>query len=144
VQICRGEFEWTTKALIDTGSPHTVFDRAAADAVGVDFNHKKPVRRRHQLAGAERWAQTENVEMHLVNTPFDNIWWNAEVDFLLDDWEMPFGLLGQEGFLDKWVVTFYRYRNYFLIQTMSDYEEAMPVDVFEEFQKGFDGWDRPD
>lgn len=111
--------------------------------MGVDFNHKKPARRRHRLAGAERWAQTEYVEMHLVNTPFDNIWWNAEVDFLLDDWEMPFGLLGQEGFLDKWVVTFYRYRNYFVIQTMSDYEEKMPVDVFEEFQKGFDGWDRP-
>src|ERR1700722_10773799 len=32
VQICRGEFDWTAKALIDTGSPHTIFDRAAADA----------------------------------------------------------------------------------------------------------------
>jgi hypothetical protein len=108
------------------------------------LNIGTPSRRLHRLAGSERWAQTEYVDMRLVNTPFDDIWWQAEVDFLLDDWDMPYGILGQEGFLDKWVVTFYRYRTYFVIQTMSDFEATIPVDQFEEFQKRFDGWDRPD
>lgn len=31
--------DWTLRALIDTGAPITVFDRGAADAVGVRFGY---------------------------------------------------------------------------------------------------------
>ena len=31
----------------------------------------------------------------------DNISWETEVEFLLAEWEMRFGILGREGFLDR-------------------------------------------
>jgi hypothetical protein len=69
--------------------------------------------------------------------------WETEIDFILADWDMPFGLLGQEGFLDRWVVTFNRYSNYVVVQSVSDFESRLPVDPWEVFQRDFDGWDRP-
>lgn len=135
-----GENEWRTKALVDTGAPRTIFDRGAAEALGVDLSDRG-AQRLHFLAGQELYAVPAMVTLTLP--PFDDIYWETEVDFLLGDWNMPFGLLGQVGFLDRWVVTFNHYRNYFVVQQLDDFEGRLPVDPFEEFQKQWDGWDRP-
>jgi hypothetical protein len=140
VRLWHEGLEWQTKALIDTGSPRTIFDRGAADALEIDLSDRSR-QRLHFLAGQSLYAVPAMVALTLP--PFDDISWETEVDFLLGDWNMPFGLLGQIGFLDRWVVTFNRYRNYFAVQQIDDFEERLPVDPFEEFQKQWDGWDRP-
>jgi hypothetical protein len=131
---------WLTKALIDTGAPRCVFDRGTADALGLDLTDKTRART-HYLVGREWIAVPRVVNVTLPQVV--GISWEAEVDFILADWDMPFGLLGQEGFLDRWVVTFNRYSNYFVVQSVSDFEERLPVDPWEAFQREFDGWDRP-
>lgn len=141
--LSAGVDTWRTPALIDTGAPRTVFDRGAADALGLDLSDQSR-RRLHFLAGRELWAVPVHVSLTLP--PFDDLTWETEVDFLLvdaEDWQLPFGLLGQMGFLDRWVVTFNRYRNYFVVQSVDDFEQRLPIDPFEEFQRQWDGWDRP-
>ena len=86
--------------------------------------------------GGNWWSQSERVR--LVLPPFDDITWEAEVDFLLDDpGPLPFGLLGQAGFLDRWVVTFNYHRSYLVVEHQEDFERRLPVDQFQELQKRF-------
>lgn len=94
------------------------------------------------LIGRE-WAAIP-VMVTLTLEPFTDTSWETEVDFLLAEWDMPFGILGTEGFLDRWAVTFNRYHNYFVVQEVDDFEQRLPVDPFIEFQRAWDGWDRPD
>jgi hypothetical protein len=57
--------------------------------------------------------QFETVELSLAGDP-DRAW-EARVGFITDpQFQMPFqGLLGTEGFLDRWAVTFNKYYEYF-------------------------------
>lgn len=109
--------EWATKALIDTGSPITVFDRGAADALlvridnaGAEFGYVK-------ILGGNRKVQFEYVDLCLLAEP--GFQWTARVGFIVDPaFEMIFqGILGSEGFLDKWAVTFNKYYDYFILQS---------------------------
>jgi hypothetical protein len=143
VELAMGDPTWATKALVDTGAPYTIFDRGSGDALGVDFSDPTARQRVHRLGGESRAARSAHVQLHLVNVPFDDVWWDAEVDFLVDEWEMPYGLLGQAGFLDKWVVTFNRYRNYFVVQEINDFEETLPIDTYEAFLDADRSWERP-
>lgn len=131
VELSLSDLQWRTKALVDTGAPHTLFDRGAAEALGLDFSdlrpHDHPTQYRwHLLAGKRRPAVPVDVALQLP--PFLDIKWRAEVQFLIEDWNMPFGLLGQEGFLDRWAVTFNRSRNYFVVQEVADFERRLPED----------------
>lgn len=131
---------WLSKALIDTGAPRCIFDRSTADALGLDLSDRSRLRT-HYLVGGEWDAVPRLVELSLPQV--EGVLWEAEVDFILADWEMPFGLLGHEGFLDRWVVTFNRYRNYIVVQSVDDFEDNLPVDPWDAFQASFDGWDQP-
>jgi hypothetical protein len=101
--------------LLDTGAPFTLVNRGVADALGVDFDDRNARRRWHHVGGARRQAQVELVSLAL--SPFTERAWETEVGFFVEDWQMPFAaLLGQEGFFDRWVVTFNRYDNYFIVE----------------------------
>lgn len=137
-----GDLTWNVRALIDTGSPYTIFDRGCADALAVDLSKSPAHRRWHRLAGAERRAQVEIVVLKL--DPFQDLWWETEVDFLMDDLELPFGgLLGQHGFLDRWVVTFNRYDNYFIVEEPDSFKSRLPPDesrLIESAEARDQGW----
>ncbi|HUZ44412.1 MAG TPA: hypothetical protein VMU63_08395 [Acidimicrobiales bacterium] len=142
VLLSHGESDWQTRALVDTGAPRSVFSRGCAEALEIDLSPPYGNRlRTHEFIG-KSW-QAVTVHVHLTLPPFEDFTWQTEVDFLLAEWDMPFGILGHEGFLDRWVVTFNRYRNYFIVQEVGDFEQGLPVDPFVEFQKEWDGWDRP-
>jgi hypothetical protein len=112
--------EWTTRALIDTGSPITVFDRGAADALLVRMGHAGAETGTVALLGAHRRVQFEHVDLCLLHDTSYS--WVARVGFIIDPaFQMSFqGILGTEGFLDKWAVTFNRYYDYFEIQHPDD------------------------
>lgn len=70
--------------------------------------------------GAQRQIQFEHVDLCLVQDPSRS--WTARVAFITDPvFQMPFqGILGTEGFLDKWAVTFNKYYDYFELQHPDD------------------------
>lgn len=106
---------WRTSALVDTGSPITVFDHGTAEALLVRFNHAGAEMGTIAILGAMRVVQFEYVDMSLVAD--ETFHWTARVGFITDPtFEMAFqGLLGNDGFLDKWSVTFNKYYDYFAL-----------------------------
>lgn len=127
-----------TKALVDTGSPRCVFPRGIADLLGLEFPKKPPVT--VHLMG-EKWpAITSNVT--LVLPPFDDLSWDAEVDFVAEE-GLPFALLGYEGFLNRWAVSFNAYHSYFVVEPIEDFEGRLSPDPFDELQERFPDDYRP-
>jgi hypothetical protein len=112
--------EWTTRALIDTGSPITIFDRGAADALGVRMGRTGAEVGTVALLGGLRSVQSEYVELSLPAAQGHD--WTARVAFVRDQaFQMAFqGILGTEGFLDKYAVTFNKYYDYFVVQPPDD------------------------
>jgi hypothetical protein len=96
--------EWTTRALIDTGAPITVFDRGAGEALLVRFG---------QAVSDNVKSSSRPSSFCLKNEPA--YVWTAKVGFITDpSFQMVFqGILGTEGFLDRWAVTFNKYYEYF-------------------------------
>jgi hypothetical protein len=113
---CGPTGEWTTRALIDTGSPLTVFDRGVAEALVINIGYAGCEKGYIALLGGSRPVQFEYVDLNLPHYP--GLSWTARVAFITDrTFQMPFqGILGLEGFLDKFVVTFNAYENYFLVE----------------------------
>jgi hypothetical protein len=112
--------------MVDSGAPFTLFDRAAADALGVDFSRADARREHHRIAGGIYLAQVELVKL-TIPAFGDELQWETEAGFFIEDWGMPFGgLLGQVGFLDQWVVSF-NYPKSFVIEERSSYEDRLPA-----------------
>jgi hypothetical protein len=113
---CAPNGEWTTRALIDSGSPLTVFDRGVAEALCINIGRFGASKGSIALLGQTRIVQFEYVELNLP--AYSEYSWEARVAFVTDrTFQMPFqGILGAEGFLNKFVVTFHAYENFFLVE----------------------------
>jgi hypothetical protein len=94
-----------------------VFDRGAADALGVRLGHAGAETRPTGLMGKTPYLQFETVELSLPRDPERA--WEARVGFITDQtFQMPFqGILGTQGFLERWAVTFNKYYDYFEVQS---------------------------
>jgi len=57
--------EWTTRALIDTGSPLTIFDRGVAEALVINIGYTGSQKGYVALLGARRPVQFEYVDLSL-------------------------------------------------------------------------------
>lgn len=130
-------------ALVDTGATHCVFPVGAAEALGLDVvRHEGDPYRNFRIAGDLRPAFPKIITLTLP--PFEELNWDAEVWFFYQEWELPFGLLGSEGFLDKWVVSFNRAANYFIVESAPEFGKRLPRDPFEDFQVFYpDEWAPP-
>jgi hypothetical protein len=144
VQMKLGTERWSVRALIDTGAPFTLFDRAAGNALGVDYGRIDARREKHTIAGGEWLAQVEEVELTIP--AFGDLRWTTEVGFFLHDWGMPFGILGQFGFLDHWVVSF-DFPYSFVIEQRQRFLDRIPVVSAEQQQAIWEwqelGWKGP-
>jgi hypothetical protein len=105
--------DWTTRALIDSGSPLTVFDYGTAEALGIRLGNTGHRKGKIALMGAVRYVQFEYVELSLPATRGNA--WTADVAFIKQvDFQMPFqGILGQQGFLDHFEVNLRYYAGTF-------------------------------
>jgi Aspartyl protease len=110
---CAPTGDWTTKALVDTGAPITVFDRGTADALGIRIGQAGAETGMVALLGKVRSVQFADVDIQIVKHPEQS--WSAPVAFIKDTtFQMPFqGILGTRGFLDRFAVCFNHYYNYF-------------------------------
>jgi hypothetical protein len=118
----------------------TVFDRGTGEALRIDYSDPSLERRSTRMMGKD-WNLVMD-HARLVLPPFGDLDWDAYIGFLVDEWDSPFSLLGTEGFLDHWAVSFVQYKDYFTVEPMEEWERRMGIDPFEEFQK-LDDWDRP-
>ncbi|MEA3078005.1 MAG: hypothetical protein QOF60_2913 [Actinomycetota bacterium] len=142
VEVATGPKERaTTKALIDTGAPRTVFPRGIGDLIGVPFlDGPGGTGVLIDLMG-RRWAAvTQTVDLLL--RPFDDLGWTAEVDFVVDE-GLPFALLGYEGFLNRWAVSFNAYKGYVVVEPIESFDERLPLDPFVEAQERWPDSYRP-
>jgi hypothetical protein len=81
----------------------------------------------------QNWpAVTATVD--LVLPPFDDLGWEADVDFVLDE-GLPFALLGYEGFLNRWAVSFNGYLGYFLIEPVDEFDARQPPEALDELRR---------
>lgn len=130
-------------ALIDTGATHCLFPLGAAEALQLDVTSREG-RQVHtfDVSGKPRPAFSEIVTLTLP--PFEELNWDAEIWFFFEEWDLPFALLGSEGFLDKWVVSFDRSSNYFIVESPPEFQRRLPRDSFVDFQEFFpDEWQPP-
>jgi predicted aspartyl protease len=141
VRLLSGPSRARTDALIDTGAPVTVFPRGVADKLDVDLPDEGSGGDEAVIMLGERWPCVVRT-VTLVLPPFEDLEWDAPVRFSINE-GLPFALLGYEGFLNRWAVTFNAYRGYTVVETIESLDERIPIDTWDEFQKDFDGWDRP-
>jgi hypothetical protein len=86
---CAPNGEWTTRPLIDSGSPLTVFDRGVAEALCVNVGRFGADKGSIALLGQTRTVQFEYVELSLPAYPGHA--WEARVAFVTDrSFQMPF------------------------------------------------------
>lgn len=122
-----------TKALIDTGSPRTIFPRGIGDLLGFEFpTFGADAPTKIKLLGHEWPAITEVVQ--LVLRPFQDDAWDAEVDFVLEE-GLPFGVLGYEGFLNRWAVSFVGAFGYFVVEPADDFDARVPNELFDRLKR---------
>lgn len=110
---------------MDTGAPITFFDRGVADAVGVRFGYAGAESGSIRILGGTWRVQFEIVDLAL---PIDSeISWTARAGFVSSaELAMPFqGILGTDGFLDKFAVTFNKYYNYFTIERPDNFNDRV-------------------
>jgi hypothetical protein len=72
-------------------------------------------------------------EVAVVLPPFQDLEWEAEFDFVLEE-GLPLALLGYEGFLNRWAVSFNAYMGYFIIEPAEIFDDRQPEEVFEELR----------
>ena len=121
----------TTKALIDTGSPRCVFPRGVGDLVGVGFP-KFPSQAATviHLMGRPWPAVTATVELQLE--PFDP--WEAVADFVVEE-GLAFALLGYEGFLNRFAVSFNGALGYLVVEPADDFDNRQPAEIATELRQ---------
>jgi hypothetical protein len=137
VELELGHLSARTKALIDTGAPRCVFPRGIGDLLGLEFpTFPSDAPTRTKLMGQSWPAITETV--HLLLRPFDDMGWEAEVDFVLEE-GLPFALLGYEGFLNRWAVSFNGGYGYVVVEPADALDARLPDELFTELEQGWPG-----
>lgn len=136
VELRLGELGTTTKALIDTGSPRCVFPRGIGDLLAIDFPKYASGTTESVTLLGQRWPAVA-ADVDLMLRPFTDSQWTAEVLFVLDD-GLPVSLLGCEGFLNRWAVSFNSYLGYFIVESVDDFHDRQPPWI-QEALKGLAG-----
>lgn len=135
--------EITVRALVDTGAPFCIFGHAVAEALDIDLGLGRGRDRDVHMLGGVHQARLATVMFDLP--PFPGLSWEAEAAFLFADLDLSFaGVLGQAGFLDRWVASFNYYDGYFIIEERDSFVGRLGLDPYEVFQQVYDSdWDRP-
>ncbi|MFF8990012.1 hypothetical protein ACF09H_08710 [Streptomyces sp. NPDC014983] len=119
--VAHGTFSWSADALIDTGSPVSVFTRNVADALELSLASAMD---RQKIAIAGGLHEAFKFPISLALDPLDEMSWNTFGWFLCGDmesWKLPVSaLFGTEGFFDRWKVTFALRDGYFSVGPYSE------------------------
>jgi hypothetical protein len=132
VEVSNGDRVITARALIDTGAPRTVFPPGIGDVLGIEFpDFPSGAEKKIRLMGDVWPAITASISLTL--RPFDDLGWEAEVDFFVRE-GLPYGILGYEGFLNRWAVSINAYSGYFIVEPAEDFESRQPPELLNELR----------
>ncbi len=133
----------SARCLVDTGAPFCIFGRAMAETLEIDMGLGRGRDRLVHILGASHKARVEMIQLDLP--PFEGLSWETEVAFLYDDLDLSFvGVLGQQGFLDRWVASFNLAFGYFVIEEADAFNERLGIDPVQAMSGFFDSeWSRP-
>jgi hypothetical protein len=116
-----GGHSWREDALIDTGSPASLFSREIADLLEIDPTNSIE-RGSFRVVGGQHVAF--KVPLRLALDPPDQMSWNSFGWFFYayEDWGPPSvgAVFGSEGFFHHWAVNFVLRHNYFTVQSLDD------------------------
>jgi hypothetical protein len=117
-----------------------VFDRGVADALGIRVGRTGAETGTIRMLGGAWGVQFEDVDLSIAG---DQESWSARVAFVTSPvLQMPFqGVLGSDGFFDRFVVTFAQYFGYFDVERAADVEP--PAGHPEHGPFADPQWDRP-
>jgi len=125
VRVAAGDDYVSQNCLIDTGAPITVLPRGVGLYLGLDMPEEfSEGGETIILLGTEWPCVVRTVTMVLL--PFDDLEWEAPVRFAVRE-GLRYGLLGSEGFLNRWVVSFNGYEGYTVVESIESFESRLPV-----------------
>lgn len=112
--------------------------RGTGDVLGIEFPaNRTDATKKISILGRESAAISETITLHLP--PFDDdLTWDAEVDFVVDE-QLSLALLGYEGFLNRWAVTFNAAYGYFVIQPAEDYDDVQHESLLDDLRRRYPG-----
>lgn len=114
-----------------------------ADALNIRLGNTGAERGAIRVLGGHWPVQFEVVQAELVAHPETS--WSVRAAFVTDPaLQMPFqGVLGTEGFLDKFVVTFNKYYDYFMVERPDDWEQRVGCTFDDPATAADPQWERP-
>ena len=86
--------------LIDSGADYCIFHAQIGELLGLDIKSGKPLVF-HGTSGEPQTAY-----FHEITFKIGGFSHKCEVGFSDDMKKLPYGLLGQDGFFDRWIVKF--------------------------------------
>ena len=86
--------------LIDSGADYCMFHAKIGEMLGLDIKTGKPL----TFFGTS--GEPQKAYFHKISFKIGGIEHNCEVGFSYEMEKLPYGLLGQDGFFDKWTVKF--------------------------------------
>lgn len=120
-----GDQFWSPDALVDTGSPRTLFKKEVGDAIGLPWHRRHAEYEQFEMLGESQAAQRETVQLFLNAAP--DVRWQADVWFFVEhwDWKLPVSaIFGNDGFFDEWAVTFLRREAQFVVEPVESYRSG--------------------
>lgn len=86
--------------LIDSGADYCIFHAKIGELLGLDINKGKPL----TFYGTS--GEPQNAFFHEISFKVGGNEHSCEVGFSYDMEKLAYGILGQHGFFDKWIVKF--------------------------------------
>jgi hypothetical protein len=125
-----GDLAWSEDALIDTGSPVTLFTHEVGKALNVPYLQEGSDYDSFAILGHLQVAQRQRVQLSL--NKFPELQWGTDAWFFVRswDWKLNVGaVFGTAGFLDHWAVTFVKSHDYFVVENLESFERRIPPDT---------------
>lgn len=100
IKIIHPEFNLPYEVLVDSGADYCIFDAQLASILGINFEDGE----RHQVSGIT--GISAPVYFHNINISIGGWEHKLHCAFLKDIGRFGYGVVGQSGFFDKFIVSF--------------------------------------
>ncbi|MEK7617191.1 MAG: retropepsin-like aspartic protease [Patescibacteria group bacterium] len=99
--------------LVDSGADYCMFHAKIGEMLGLDIKSGKPL----TFFGTS--GEPQKAYFHKVTFRVGGIEHTCEAGFSYDMEKLPYGLLGQDGFFDKWIIKFEHHKENIELKELS-------------------------
>lgn len=128
-----GDLSISVKTLVDTGAPRTILPRGVGDLIGIEFpRYRSDASKKIRFLGQDWAAITETVTLELP--PFNDDLRVGGRGGLRPRRRAFLRSSRDEGFLNRWCVTFNGAYGYFVVESADDGDARQPPEVFKDLR----------